>query len=60
LIRSEHSSLSDEVAKEGADLPSGTGDGNADGRLLLVERHGGEVATEGLKSADENVLVHVL
>ena len=52
--------MSDEVAKEGADLPSGTGDGNADGRLLLVERHGGEVATEGLKSTDENVLVHVL
>ena len=56
-VWSEHSSLSDEVAKEGADLTSGTGDGDTDGWLLEVTRHSGEVATEGLKSVHEDVVL---
>lgn len=57
-VRSKHSSLSNEVAKEGANLTCGTGDGDTDGGLLLIEGHGGEVTAEGLKSAHEDVIIH--
>ena len=57
-VWSEHSSLGDEVAKEGTDLAGGSGDGDADGRLLKVAGHSGEVTTEGLESAHEDVFLH--
>ena len=58
LVRAEHSALSNEVAKEVADLASSAGNSDADGSLLEVAGHGGEVSAEGLKSADEDVLLH--
>ena len=59
LVGSEHSTLSDEVAKEGADLASSASNGDADGGHLEVAGHGREVTAELLKSRDENVLVHL-
>ena len=59
LVRSEHSALSDEVAKEGANLTSSSGDSNTDRGLLKVARHCGEMSAEGLKSANEDVLLHL-
>lgn len=60
LVGSEHSSLSNEVAKEGTDLASSAGDCNADWSLLEVAGRGREVAAELLESGDENVLVHLI
>ena len=58
LVWSKHPALSNEVAKEGADLSSGASDSDADGRLLLVENHGREVAADGLESAHEDFVLH--
>lgn len=60
LVRSEHSALSNEVAKEAADLSSGAGDGNANGGLLEVARDSGEVSAELLKSVDQDVVLHLV
>ena len=57
-VWAKHSALSDEVAKEGADLSGGASDSDADGSLLEVLWDGGEVAAEGLESADEHVSFH--
>jgi len=57
-VRSKHSALGNEVAKEGTDLSSGASDSNANGGLLLVEGHSGEVTAEGLKSAHKDILLH--
>ena len=59
LVRSEHSALSNEVAKEGANLTSSSGNSDTDRGLLKVARHCGEMSTEGLKSANEDVLLHL-
>ena len=58
LVRSEHSALSNEVAKEVADLTSGAGDCDSDGGLLEVPGGGGEVSAELLQPAHENVVLH--
>ena len=60
LVRSKHSSLSNEVAEESADLASSASDSDADGSLLKVTGHGGEVAAELLKTGNKNVLVHLV
>lgn len=59
MVGSESSTLSNEVAKETADLTSSTGHSDADGSLLEVEGSSGEVSTELLKSADEDVVLHL-
>lgn len=58
LVRAEHPALSNEVAKEVADLTSGASDSDADGGLLEVLGDGREVSAEGLKSANEDVVFH--
>ena len=51
LVRSKHASLSDEVAKEGTDLASSSGDGDTNRCLFKVNGRSGEVSAEGLQSA---------
>ena len=58
LVRSKHSTLSNEVAKECTNLTGGASDSDANRGLLQVLGDGWEVATEGLESANENVVLH--
>lgn len=58
LVWSKHASLSNEVAEEGTDLASGTGDGNSDWSQLQVLGWSWELASELLQSAHEDSGVH--
>lgn len=51
LVRSKHSSLSDEVAKERTNLSSSSSDCNTNRGLLKVQWDGREVSSERLESA---------
>ena len=58
LVGTEHATLSNEVAQEGADLASGSSDSDTNRRLLKVDWRSGEVAAEGLNARNENSFVH--
>ena len=58
LVGSEHTSLSDEVAKESSDLSSGSSDGNSNRSRLEVLGDGGEVSTELLETAYNHSVIH--
>ena len=58
LVWAKHSALGNKVAKEVADLASGSSDSDTDGWDLEVARHSREVAAEGLQTADEDLVLH--
>jgi len=59
LVWTKHSTLSNEVAEEGADLASGTSDGNSDWSRLDVKWWSWEMSTESLDSGNEDGIVHL-
>ena len=59
LVRTEHSSLRDEMAEEGANLSSSSGDCYSDWILLKVNWRCGEMSTQSLNSRNQNCLVHL-